>query len=183
MTEFRIVQDAGAEGSLFCWHGKRPEEASKHPIRLFFTIGGFSPRIGNGFAPPADNIHSHRDSSKPGYDDRCTDADPVPARFSLICEECGRGYIMIAGERDLRVSPQMILDQLAQAIEANIKKLVIDPAVQSRLGRIAYTAALEELRRSGLADLLAEIPARGAGKAETKFCAQFIPLPAGEQTR
>lgn len=166
VTNFKFADPYG--GGLICDH-------LTHQKFLRFTIGGFTPRISNGFTPPADNIHAHNDSSKPGYDPRCTAAEPVPARFSVICE-CGRGYYLEATESDLRVNPQMIVDQLAKGIDAAVKKICVDPAVQSRLGQLVYTAARQELQRSGLGEFLAETPARGGTGTQQKFCGQFIPL-------
>jgi hypothetical protein len=179
VTEFRNIKDArvaaadSVSGRFFCRHSDG-RILKYYPSFLRFTVGGFSPAVTNGFSPPADNPHSHNDSSKPGYDPRCQPAPPVPARFSVICE-CGRGYFLEATEGDLRVNPAMIVEQFAQALELAVLARIVDPAVKSRLGHIVATAAREELRGSGFERLLAEIPARGATAAQHSFCAQFIP--------
>lgn len=177
MTEFRnaegLLEGTGACASFFC-EGKSLNHSGFYEAHRF-RIGGFVPAVTNGFAPPADNIHSHNDPGKPGYDARCVDAPPVPARFSVICS-CGRGYYLEAREGDLRINPAMILAQLGEGIELAVKKMCVDPALASRLGHIVRAAARDELARSGLVALLAEIPARGASEAEKNFCGRFIPL-------
>jgi hypothetical protein len=139
-----------------------------------FTIGGYQPRIENAFTPPAGNIHAHNVAGKPGYDPRCVPADPVPARFSAICPKCGQGWYYEATEADLRVSPEMIVLGIAQKLDEALKAAIPNPALRMAVGRQIGMHAQRVLREIGLAALVAEIPSRGATKAQEEFCARFI---------
>lgn len=140
-----------------------------------FTIGGYQPKIVGAFTPPADNPHAHNIVGRPGYDERCTAAEPVPARFSAICPQCGQGWYYEAEDVDLRVNPEMIVMGLARMLDERLKAAIPNPALRLAVGKHIETHATRVLRELGLPALLAEIPARGASKAQEKFCAQFMP--------
>lgn len=141
---------------------------------LQFTIGGYQPEITNAFTPPAENIHAHNVIGRPGYDPRCKPADPVPARFSAICSNCGQGWFYEASEEDLRISPEQIVLALAKRLDAQLKEAIPNPALRVAVGSHIERHAQQLLRELGLPALLAEIPARGASKAQEEFCARFM---------
>ena len=171
MTIFRKAEDVSIfSGYVLCDCTPAP-----HKPVIRFTIGGFQPRIENAFTPPAENIHAHNVAGKPGFDPRCKPADPVPARFSAICPKCGQGWYYEATEADLRVSPEMILAGIAVKLDETLKEAIPNPALRMAVGNQIGLKAQKVLREIGLPALLAEIPARGASKAQEEFCARFIP--------
>jgi len=141
---------------------------------IMFTIGGYQPGIKNAFTPPAENPHAHNVAGRPGFDAQCKPADPVPARFSAICPKCSRGWYYEAEDADLRVNPEMILAGLARMLNDQLKAAIPNPALRLAVGGQIQIHAQRVLRQCGLAELLAEIPARGATKAQEEFCARFI---------
>lgn len=169
MTVFRKLDIRTDAHGWVLW-----ECTCKNMIVGYFTIGGYQPRIENAFTPPADNIHAHNVAGKPGYDPRCQPADPVPARFSAICPKCGQGWYYEAEEADLRVSPEMILAGIAAKLNEALKAAIPNPALRLAVGNHIEIHAQRVLREIGLPAVLAEIPARGATKAQEEFCARFI---------
>ena len=176
MTIFLKVEEGQlfAYGHIFCECQREDLKAQGWHQLVQFTIGGYQPRIENAFTPPAENPHAHNVAGKPGFDPRCNPADPVPARFSAICPKCGQGWYYEATEADLRVNPEMILAGMARDLNDRLKAAIPNPALRLAVGNHIQQQSERVLRGMGLAEMLAEIPARGATKAQEKFCARFI---------
>lgn len=168
MQQVRMGEEKSGRSAIACDCGG---PFSKY---LPFTIGGYQPRITSGFTPPADNPHSHNVVGKPGYDERCRPADPVPARFSVICPKCGRGWYYEAEEVDLRVNPEQIIAGLSRRLNEALRAAIPNPAMRLAVGNQIEIHAQRVLRESRIAAVLGEIPARGATRAQEEFCAQFM---------